>query len=401
MTTNDLARDCEQAYRELCASKAKAHEVLSTWRSSITPVDDRIRELKAQQDELTAKKAAMVAEEAAAMFKPCSQFQTAVDAYSKAWNLRFADAMQTKLPAELREMVYNFLWEGSKDAAGKNDEAAALWYATHPGLSVYEDRHVLPHWIDTAHVGPATAFEIIQAWYRAGNTPGHRVYGPQNIEKFLCDDVFHIGFHPSTEVRSVVVYCMVDRCRLSRVCKHNRRRSGCQHTASERSYTNQAELQRCFDSLFKIKNKNQLVVRIELTQCYIRIGVMEEVLKSIGHAYRTLREAGAILTVTWSYCGKWGDWERGYSGPKDCDHLYMKMDSYFDLSVEQWRADFRSFLDHSLADHLVDDEDKVFLDELTTCTTSHNDFVHSMWFGDEDEMPPFEKDLLDCYNLAW
>jgi hypothetical protein len=83
--------------------------------------------------------------------------------YSKAWSLSFADQLRTRLPRELRDMVYNWLWdEEAKDKYW--DQLNKAVYNPKPcghtpcdcEISPYKN---FPHFLQPAYMGQTTALE--------------------------------------------------------------------------------------------------------------------------------------------------------------------------------------------------------------------------------------------------
>ena len=74
----------------------------------------------------------------------------------------------------------------------------------------------LPHVVDVSFVGPEIALEMVEAFYEhAGkySTP-FLAQEPRDIDRLVCEDVFHLGLNPATVLRGLDIVFDVDKLTL-------------------------------------------------------------------------------------------------------------------------------------------------------------------------------------------
>jgi CBS domain-containing protein len=152
--------------------------------------------------------------------------------YCQAWNLQIAEEVQARLPVELRNFVYRYIWD---------HDTITLQY---PGLqkvaggsrSVDDGRSplTLPHFIDPAFVGLATAREIVRALYDAYHAIEEPIVvrHPEHIKTVITKDVFGVGLDPGVHLKSLILQIKLDRYRTSR--PQHQITSKCHHTKPRR-----------------------------------------------------------------------------------------------------------------------------------------------------------------------
>lgn len=136
--------------------------------------------------------------------------------YTRAWGLQLGEMMQARLPAELREMVYNCLWDTYsiyaysyllKLAGGSKCFGGVYCQCIHG----HEDP-VLPYFIRPDFVGASTAGEIVRAlsdtFYYKGDVLMLRQ--PEHIKNAISKDVFHISLDPGQHLRSLFLRINLD-----------------------------------------------------------------------------------------------------------------------------------------------------------------------------------------------
>jgi hypothetical protein len=121
-------------------------------------------------------------------------FDDTIVPYAQAWNLRFAEQMQSCLPPELRQLVYSYLWD--EDSRQEYD----MWLAhdafdgkpctRRPCKCLPNGTWELPHFTLPAYVGPAMALETVEVWYKHPTT-SHFVR-ENDLTTFICNAVPHV-----------------------------------------------------------------------------------------------------------------------------------------------------------------------------------------------------------------
>ena len=268
------------------------------------------------------------------MLKTCSVHETTVIPYAKSWNLAFADQIQTRLPRELRNMVWEWVWD---DVANEDKwDGMLLWNekttpCTHspcrcePTFDFY-----IPHYFQSAYVGVTTAREIVETMYR--NFPCIWIARtPEKIKDVLFHDPFHVGFNPLSTIRALYIDCKIDNYRTSRKCFRKNR--ACEHHSAERAYIKRSALKASFDHLLAIPKKAGFGLKVYFVQRNVRLAVLEEALEAFRDVYVAFQDAGASLEVDWHYV------------LSDRSRQQVDVHDFFDKDVSRdaWRIKMRSF----------------------------------------------------------
>jgi hypothetical protein len=253
--------------------------------------------------------------------------------------------MQARLPAEMRNRVYHYLWDTDtlnaypdvpRVAGGAkclDDHCRCDWSHSSP---------ILPHFVKTEYMGCTTVQEIVRALYEAlhsRNIP-LTVRLPEHIKSAVSQDMFRVGIDPSLHLRSLVIRIKLDRLRIEKLLRHVPT-NACRHTKIEKTYTKGVELQSWLKALLYIKYRAKFELRIELMQRNIRLSVVEEVLTVLAEARKIMQDRHAEIKVHWIYRGHW---IRGKNTDWPGDILSMVVDDFYYLPRKTWRMNMMHFL---------------------------------------------------------
>jgi hypothetical protein len=184
--------------------------------------------------------------------------------------------MQGRLPVELRNFVYHYLWDHATTINAYTDLAKVAGGSR----SVDDGRSplTLPHFIDPAFVGLATTREIVRALYDAYHAMEEPVFirHPEHNKTAITTDVFGVGLDPAVHLKSLVVRIKLDRYRTSR--PQHLATNKCRHTKAEKTYTKKNNLREWLRALLYIKHKANFELRVELIQRNVRIAVVKRCL---------------------------------------------------------------------------------------------------------------------------
>jgi len=265
------------------------------------------------------------------VLKTCSVHETTIIPYAKSWNLAFADQIQTRLPPELRNMIWEWVWDDVAfddhfdDLLLKNEETARCKHSPCNCNTTFDPN--IPHYLQLAFVGATTAREIVETMYK--NSPLYWTARTNTIKDVLFHDPFHVGFNPLSTIRKLYVDCKIDNYRTPRKCF--RRNRTCEHKPAERAYIKRSELKASFDHLLAVPKKAGFDLSVTFYQRNVRLAVLEEALETFRDVYLAFQDAGATLDVDWQYslCN---------ASPRKVNvhDFYDK-----DVSRDAWRAEMR------------------------------------------------------------
>ena len=286
--------------------------------------------------------------------------------YSRAWNRAFTAQMHSRLPREVRDMVYGYLWyfdpkrtplhdvgtrrlrqhhdfqcaPGATDAIQIHglllDLAQNLYRGNSHSITEICDKSALPHYISPAYVGLEMAKEIGMSFYYTVNLAGLLQCGAESIRSVLNKDCFDLGLLTIDLIRTLTVHCKMDRYRAPPPCR--KPAITCQHTASEIGHVRKSALEMDFGAFFDIKNKQDFKLHIILYQRSIRMEVLAEVIEALASVVQHLKQHGACVTVSWTYRGRWEKYNRP---PPRRGLVDRDITDFFDLPRSLWVYNMR------------------------------------------------------------
>jgi hypothetical protein len=206
--------------------------------------------------------------------------------------------MQVRLPVEMRNLVYHYLWDTETLEAYLDVARVA------GGAKCLEDRcrcewshnsPVLPHFVKKEYMGRTAAREIVRALYEAfhfRNMP-LTVRMPQHIKSAVSQDMSRVGIDPGLHLRSLIIRIKLDRLRKpSRL--HCESVDNYEHTQAERIYTKVEEFQSWLKALLYVKCKAKFELQIKLLQRNIRRFIIEEALLALADVRKTMQDHHAV-----------------------------------------------------------------------------------------------------------
>ncbi|KAH6644258.1 hypothetical protein C7974DRAFT_17637 [Boeremia exigua] len=296
--------------------------------------------------------------------------------YSKAWNRKFAEQIQSILPPEIRSMVYSYLLDDDTWEEYEND-FMAVSSVLPPSighcscLRVFHGLPRVPHFLLPEYVGVA-ASEIVEKVYSDDWFKEQILYGPTTkLESLVHKDAFGAGFDPAPHIRNLDLDCAVDEYRRPRTIHSG---DTCQHTPYERKYIEQDRLKSHFDQLLGVvHNPHFEELVITFTQRNVRIDVLEEALEAFVDVHKAFKSAGKTMHLSWTYTSA--------TCAKDGVHNHHRhLDKFFTEPRYTWKHQMLQFLKKLIPCML--DSHIHFLDE-PSLGLSDADFVHRMWAPDE------------------
>lgn len=255
--------------------------------------------------------------------------------YSKAWNQDFAVQMQTRLPREIRDMVYKHLWYFDADRTSPHlmarlhvmqhytftcpyctpdtvamfpaliDIVQSLRRVRREELGEMFDTCCLPHYLSSDYVGVLTAHEVGVSFYSSLCTENILQCQSNRIQSVLKQDPLHLGLFSMDLITSLTVHCKIDLYRTPP--PDHKLSSKCDHSLDEAAQIRGDLLKRDFDTLLDIKKKKGFKLHIIMYQRNIRLTVLEEAMDTLKAVFRNFQENEAFLKVTWTYRGHWKD----------------------------------------------------------------------------------------------
>lgn len=286
--------------------------------------------------------------------------------YSRAWNRALTAQMHSRLPREVRDMIYGYLWyfdpkrtslhdvgtrrlrqyhdfqcsPGATDVIQIHglllDLAQNLYRGSSHNSTELCDKSALPHHISPAHVGLEMAKEIGISFYHTVNLAGLLQCGAESIRSVMNKDCFDLGLLTTDLIRTLTVHCKMDRYRAPRPCC--KPAITCQHTASEIGHVRKSALEMDFGAFFDIKDKQDFKLHIILYQRSIRMEVLAEVIEALASVVQHLKQHGACVTVSWTYRGRWEKYNRQ---PPRRGLVDRDITDFFDLPWSLWVYNMR------------------------------------------------------------
>lgn len=138
--------------------------------------------------------------------------------YSKAWNLKLADKMQTALPPEVRNIIYSYLLDDNMWSKYQHDIAAVTSVVSTDIVHcrcMYHDqgRPRVPHFLLLEYTGGPTTLGIVEQLYNDDWFKCRMLYGQTaGLESLVHNDAFVAGFDPFLNIRSLNI-CNIHRYR--------------------------------------------------------------------------------------------------------------------------------------------------------------------------------------------
>lgn len=243
--------------------------------------------------------------------------------------------IQINLPRELRDMVYDYLWD--RDTRHASFELHAImrgeFCPDQAHLLHLCDHHGLPHFLSPNYVGPQAALEVAEALYKTDSAEMINVQSPKQLDRVLTRDSFMVGLQPATVLRNLDLWCKLDDYRTPKL-SHSQS-SKCKHATSDANYIEATRLTADINTLFQVKDKKNFYLSIEFLQRNVRLAVLAEVLETIRHVRNAFVTAGGEVNFTWEYCS---NSDAGYP-------VIWNVNNYFDIPRSEWEFVMRKHLE--------------------------------------------------------
>ncbi|KAF1361131.1 hypothetical protein EJ07DRAFT_176517 [Lizonia empirigonia] len=272
---DDFEAEIRSTRKQLCKAKQRVRVA----NSKIQDIDMAIRKLQNERRLAVRAKNELFA-----------AARKTVLPYSQACSQALSAELLARLPREVRDMVYAYLWP---DEFGY--DMMVMTGLLYGGKQTRRTRKV--HIIDPSYVGTEMAREVVEALYqneRCGSGPfyGERVFcatSPNTLRRLICDDTFGVGLDPATHLRSMSIKYHIDK-----LMAHD----GCY----DRSYSLK-QITRSFSALLRVVKKRGFELEIELTQQRVRLNMWNEWFEALRPILSTFEECGATVTIKWNYDG--------------------------------------------------------------------------------------------------
>jgi hypothetical protein len=238
--------------------------------------------------------------------------------YSKAWTRVCMMKMQERLPQELRDMIYEYIW--LPDEHKKLDpiiqrrcccparESNHVWM---PQVKAYwrkpEEQKCTcfsetygTHIMDPEFVGSEPAREIAEAWCRVKAKLRHEItIGPlettneagDRLGDIVCGRLQHAGLDASMVLRALHFELDLDTLEVER--PYGRMEGG------PLGFKSEAERKAFFDPLYRIKKKSGFRLTVELCQWTIDLDRWEEAFNIFKPMLTRFENEGAHVLIFW------------------------------------------------------------------------------------------------------
>ncbi len=248
--------------------------------------------------------------------------------------------MQSKLPRELRYMVFEHMWDENTFSRYFSSLAHVIGCGCgyHNSVETCNNRvetASLPHFVRPKYVGMPTAYEIVETLYKRWQTR----YGTieidniKHIDQVLHTDRFKVKFNPLPVIRGLTLRCKLDFWRQPRVYFNTKKNPPNQVSPREQNNSIKvSQFKPCIEKLLQIQNKKNFDLIFHLTQRNVRLSVLEAALGPIGEIRSGFLAAGATVKVDWAYHGD--TLERSLIH----DPIIMDLtDAFSDMPSSRWR----------------------------------------------------------------
>jgi hypothetical protein len=265
------------------------------------------------------------------MQRLCRSRERAPEPHCKAWNLAFFEKIHTRLPVELRSMIYAHLWDEATLASTYRLMSKSL-----TGLyrGNYETYHLVkehPHYMKPAYVGSRTALEVVEAWYRAmGRSTAQRfvINKVRQLERFVTEDVFFVGLYPAKVVRRLDIELNMRDLFLS----------------PDDTMDGDRTMARYYvEFLYRIGNKKGFKLNIKLEQRRIFLNMWPLALEVLGPVVRTFKNEGAYVRIHWTHMHS-SPQLAPHGSPQPAPHE-IELDSFIETPSLDWKTDVIANLD--------------------------------------------------------
>lgn len=267
------------------------------------------------------------------------KLRSAAAAYSLAWMSGFVAKLRSRLPREIRDMVFESYWaQNPYDLSTSRHESGIMYRSRIPGFvcfASYVDepwqgpceclrRKPVPGLVDPAYVGREMALEAVEALYRTQRWDKQPIELDE-IDHHLHYDEFHIGFRPSTVVRTTNL--------LIRPVEH----TDVTYSDTPSLTLDPDDIVRPLNLLLRIPNKRNYELRIKISQCRIYLSILAQVIETIKPVLSEFIKAGAHVKIDHCYEGNTLD--------EDWRPELRDISASLNLPPDEWKKEMIKYLD--------------------------------------------------------
>ncbi|KAF1995295.1 hypothetical protein P154DRAFT_526490 [Amniculicola lignicola CBS 123094] len=300
------------------------HKQLCNLKRAQLGYDKKITNLEAILKKVMDAKSKLTKARTALLDKP---LRKAADAYSQSWNLKLASEIRSRLPREIRDLIYEQVWTIRDTVQAYQLTRLVRGQEECPGrpCTCLRDR-AYPHILNPAFVGAEIALEAVESFYKYLPAYMSELEDPSHIKAFLYTDALHLGFQPVTAVRSMGIICRTDY-----YINYDPK------SWDAAPIKNKADLEASFKLLLNIVIKRGFKLRVLISQRVIRLLILNEFLEIIKPILLKLRDEGVKVELAFAYrqdkhCPEYSD-------------LEWSMNSALDQPLEAWKPQLIEYLD--------------------------------------------------------
>lgn len=211
--------------------------------------------------------------------------------------------VRNRLPRELRDLIYANIWDLQTLQHSAYAMVLSLLERCTKKGECKERLHapsLKPHFINPAFVGQETAFEIVEAWYKAiakiDDNPLIICF-PYRLENLVSTDPFHIGLDSATALRALTIKLDLD---FEVYRQQSRKDRGESHATT---LLDIPKLQEDWAPLLAIRKKAGFQLTIKLVQRRIRLKVWKDVFEFLKPTVDIFKKEGTHVSVIFKYRG--------------------------------------------------------------------------------------------------
>lgn len=234
-----------------------------------------------------------------------------------------ARALQSTLPREIRDMIYEYCWDEKKVLSTK--QRIKLWSRAYPGTPCpHLSWRSVPHFVLPSFSTLDIAREAAATYYRLTlSSVGVKPVSVKDLEDFIMTDFFNLGLRPGDYCKELYVQVPVYQLLTPR---DGAEKMALVPTASKQGID---VLAKNFAALRKIRREGAaLRLRFELHD-FLKKREMERVLEVFRPVYEDLKGAGAGVVI---YVGDFSP----SANPSFGSNSMLNLAEVYSISREDW-----------------------------------------------------------------
>ncbi|KAF1993447.1 hypothetical protein P154DRAFT_527746 [Amniculicola lignicola CBS 123094] len=319
-----------------------------TSKQRLVELQNRLRSINEQKNEIERQRESLRHNglDLLRSYKPVEQeLQTEAERYSRAWCRDFALILRSKLPRELRDMIYRYLVLSNSSirincyVESDEDSEWGFWggyWNDRPAAEKYLERVAnlrgpCHHFVNLESVDDDVSSEITQNFYEENQFS----LSIGDVNNFLTKDIFLTGRIPAESVRNVKIN-MGDRTMMADWnwdCSGMNAEPPQTEDGVIAAWPNKGSVAAQFENLSMIKNKERCTVGlvIRTTNNYVRHALLVNVGSIVFH----LRDQGfGLVTVSQSSKKR----KKGFPAAETIAYAWpgIQWDKIFDMPRAEW-----------------------------------------------------------------